>query len=103
MPSTKMEKNQNYQLSVYPNPFTSVVSVQCSGISEGQKISLQIYDLSGRLVKSFSLITNHLPLTTAVSWDGRDNNGKEVKSGVYFYTIKAGNDFQATQKLILIR
>ncbi|MCK4352994.1 T9SS type A sorting domain-containing protein [candidate division WOR-3 bacterium] len=77
-------KNQN--LKVYPNPFTAVVSVKCLGISEGQKVSLKVYDLSGRLIKTFN--TNHLPLTTAVSWDGKDKDGKEVKSGIYFLKVK---------------
>ncbi|MDI6839323.1 MAG: T9SS type A sorting domain-containing protein [bacterium] len=93
-------KAQSSNLEIYPNPFTSVVSVKWSGISESQGIGIQIYDLSGRLVKT--LITNHSPLTTAVTWDGTDASGKEVESGVYFCQLKVG-DNSVIKKLIMMR
>lgn len=65
-----------------PNPFITVVRVQWSGISEKQELRLQIYDLSGRLVKT--LTPNPLSLTTAVEWDGKDEKGKKVLPGIYF-------------------
>ncbi|MCK4226134.1 T9SS type A sorting domain-containing protein [candidate division WOR-3 bacterium] len=89
---------------VSPNPFskTTVISFQCPVISEKEKITLSIYDSSGRLVKSFSLTADHSALSTAVSWDGKDDSGKEVRSGVYFCRFVAG-DYQSTQKLLLLR
>ncbi|MBI4722084.1 MAG: T9SS type A sorting domain-containing protein [Candidatus Stahlbacteria bacterium] len=101
-----------YELfQIYPNPFTTVTSVKWSGVSKGQKISAQIYDLGGRLVKT--LVTNYSLLTTAVVWDGKDNKGKSVPSGIYFVKLsrrlsgsasggKAG-DFSQTKKLLLLR
>ncbi|MCK4352621.1 T9SS type A sorting domain-containing protein [candidate division WOR-3 bacterium] len=94
----------------YPNPFneTTVISVKC----QVPNASLKIYDLAGRLVKSFQLNTNHLPLTAAVSWDGKDRFGKQVPSGIYFYRLSTKgvsasgrevNNFSNTKKLILIR
>ena len=91
------------KLDIYPNPFTTVVSVKWSGISEANlKVcpTIQIYDLSGRLVKT--LITNPLSLTTAVSWDGRDNSGRKVATGVYFLRLKAGK-FVRIKKLVVVR
>ena len=76
-------------------------SAQCQVPSDREDIALHIYDISGRLVKSFSLTTNHSALTTAVSWDGRDNAGRRVKSGVYFVSLKAGEKV-LTKKLILL-
>ncbi len=64
------------RLNVYPNPFHHKIGIQCVGDRE-QKISLQIYDLSGRLVGK----------TDKGIWNARDINGKEVQSGIYF--IKA--------------
>ncbi|MCK4353205.1 T9SS type A sorting domain-containing protein [candidate division WOR-3 bacterium] len=84
-------------LECYPNPFTTVVRVQCLGISEGQKVSLKIYDLSGRLVKSFPLTTNHLPLTTAVTWDASN-----YPSGIYFIKLKSG-EYKIVKKILLIK
>ncbi|TES93528.1 MAG: T9SS type A sorting domain-containing protein [Candidatus Cloacimonadota bacterium] len=54
-------------IKVYPNPFTAVISVQCSVPSDKTNIVLYIYDLSGRLVESFPLTTDHYSLTTDFS------------------------------------
>ncbi|MCK4585348.1 T9SS type A sorting domain-containing protein, partial [candidate division WOR-3 bacterium] len=71
-------------------------------ISEKEKITLSIYDLSGRLVKSFTLTTDHLALSTAVSWDGRDELGNEAQSGVFFIRLEVG-DYYETKKLLRLR
>ncbi|MDI6839662.1 MAG: T9SS type A sorting domain-containing protein [bacterium] len=98
-------------LEVYPNPFRKKTVIRAQGLGRGlinQTPTLQIYDLTGRLVKSFSLITpqdpsdNHLSLITAVSWDGTDLAGNEVESGVYFCKLIAG-DNSITKKIIVIR
>ena len=68
-------ENRNLKTAIYPNPFTSLVSVKCSGISEKQEIGLQIYDTSGRLVKSLPLTTNHLSL------------GADLIPGIYFLKL----------------
>jgi len=60
--SETVNRQEAIGISVYPNPFTTVVSVKCSGISDNQKISLRVYDLSGRIVRSFPLTTDHYTL-----------------------------------------
>ncbi|MCK4352047.1 T9SS type A sorting domain-containing protein [candidate division WOR-3 bacterium] len=90
---------KDFYFKIFPNPFrrTAMISVKCQAPSA----SLQIYDLSGRLVKSFSLATDNLPLTTAVSWDA-----KEFPAGVYFCKLRIeskGSKEARTKKLILIR
>ncbi len=90
-----------FYLNIYPNPFKSEVSVKWSGIKKGQKISLRIYDLVGRLVKDFSLPTPYSLFPTEISWDREDNNGRVVKSGVYYCQIKI-DDFVLTKKIILV-
>ncbi|TES91217.1 MAG: T9SS type A sorting domain-containing protein [Candidatus Cloacimonadota bacterium] len=76
-------------LLIYPNPFSekAVFSVQCPVPSEKTAIELCIYDLSGRLVKSFQLTTNLSALSTAVSWNGEDNSGHQVPGGLYFVRL----------------
>ncbi|MDI6839969.1 MAG: C25 family cysteine peptidase [bacterium] len=97
----------------YPNPFgkRTVIKYQIPGTKSlglGVRPQIKIYDLTGRLVKLFPLITNHLstgfcePLTTAVSWDGCDSSGERVASGVYFCTLEA-EQFRRTRKIILLR
>jgi len=100
----------NYQLSVYPNPFTktTVIRFQVPGVKEETNTyhltpaSLNIYDVSGRLVKSFSLFTPHSSLISSVSWYGKDNSGNELQGGVYFIKLTSGN-FISVKKVILVR
>jgi len=101
----------NPKLTAYPNPFTNTTHISLSFPSIGQRaegkgqrvknIGLKIYDLSGRLVKDFSLGTGHSSLVTVVSWDGRDDSGRRVRSGVYFVNLKVGEKM-LTKKLILL-
>ncbi|MDI6839876.1 MAG: hypothetical protein QMD71_03315 [bacterium] len=71
-------------LEAYPNPFRDKTVIRVQGLGRGlinQTPTLQIYDLAGRIVKSFPLITSHLSLSTAVYWDGSDNDGKKLGTG----------------------
>ncbi|MEW6685657.1 MAG: kelch repeat-containing protein, partial [Candidatus Edwardsbacteria bacterium] len=67
------------------------------------KVSLKIYNVAGQLVKT---LVGQASLPAAgiytCRWDGRDDSGKRVASGVYFYRLVAG-DFTATKKMILLR
>ena len=114
-PPVGAEELTSYQLPVtsyrlaqnFPNPFNAVTSVQFSvpsGFGD-QQVNLRIYDLSGRLVRTLFdelLTTDHLPLTTAVSWDARDSSGSEVANGVYFYRLLAGQS-ESSKKMVVLR
>jgi flagellar hook assembly protein FlgD len=53
-------------------------------------------------VKEFLIISPSPGHTLSVTWDGTDDSGKPVGSGIYFYKLKAG-DFQKVKKMILIK
>jgi flagellar hook assembly protein FlgD len=59
---------------------------------------MNIYDVTGRLVRT---LVNELqkPGYYRVLWDGKDDLGKAVASGIYFYRIEAG-DFTAVKKIV---
>ncbi|TES90667.1 MAG: T9SS type A sorting domain-containing protein, partial [Candidatus Cloacimonadota bacterium] len=80
-------KITNLKLLCYPTPFTSEFSVKCSGGSDKQKVTLQVYNVSGRLVKSVPLTTNHLSL------------GTDLIPGIYF--LKA--DGKPVGKVVKVR
>ena len=88
-------------LEVYPNPFGERVNIRWK-IGDGrwkpEDISLKIYDATGRLVKEFIPPT----ASTVISWDGRDESGRKVRSGVYFLKFEAG-DHRTTEKLLLVK
>ena len=84
----------------YPNPFNPVTNVEF-GIRNSELVSLTIYDLSGREVRN--LVNNRLEAGMhIVVWDGMDNLGESVTSGMYFYRLQAGN-FVAAKKMLLVR
>jgi len=89
---------QHLTLDATPNPFTSHTAIRYSLPIESN-VSLLIYDASGRLVKTFNAISGSRSAKSEVIWDGKDNNGIEVKSGVYFYTLKTA-DKSVTRKII---
>ncbi|MCF7858903.1 MAG: carboxypeptidase regulatory-like domain-containing protein [Candidatus Cloacimonetes bacterium] len=84
----------------YPNPFNPETTVSFS-LSESGYVSLTIYNMRGQLVKT--LINNQLKAAYHdVVWDGSDNNGKNVSSGIYFYKMQSGK-YSSTRKMILMK
>jgi hypothetical protein len=62
---------------------------------------LQIFDVSGSIVRT-PVDGWQEPGEYSEVWDGRDDSGKQLPSGVYFYRLEAG-DFVATRKMVLLR
>ncbi len=95
----------NYFLSQnYPNPFnpTTVISYQLPATG-GQRsaVSLKVYNVLGQEVRTL-VDEEQPPGYYSVSWDGRDSEGEEVCSGVYFYRLKAGG-FTKSRRMLLLR
>ncbi|MCK4575005.1 T9SS type A sorting domain-containing protein, partial [candidate division WOR-3 bacterium] len=91
--------------NIYPNPFRDKVEIRLMIEDERWKkedISLRIYDVTGRLVKSFSLPTTYSLLPTVISWDGRNNTGERATSGVYFLRLET-EDYKETRQLLLLK
>jgi hypothetical protein len=82
---------------IHPNPFIYKTIIEVRVYST-HPVQMQIYDLAGRLVKSFPPFKSK----TKEIWDGKDNYNKELPSGVYFCRIK-NNEFNKIKKFILIR
>jgi hypothetical protein len=79
-----------------PNPFGVSTDVVFR-LPEAAEVSVRIYDVSGRLVRT--LVERLVPAGEhAVAWDGRDTDGRRVAAGVYFTTFRAGA-YEETQKL----
>jgi hypothetical protein len=84
----------------YPNPFNPSTTISFD-VSEKEHATLAIYDVSGRAVKT--LVDRELAANSyTITWDGRDERGAPVASGVYFYKLKAGS-FQDVRKLTLLK
>jgi hypothetical protein len=83
-----------------PNPFNPKTEFRFDLSSSGPA-RLAVYSLEGRLVTTL-LRETMTAGRHAVPWDGRDDNGREVSSGVYLLKLEAGRD-QATRKIVLAK
>ncbi|MDP8203956.1 MAG: T9SS type A sorting domain-containing protein [Candidatus Tenebribacter mawsonii] len=84
----------------YPNPFNPVTNIAYS-VKEAGKVTLEVYNIKGQLVKTLVNDNKETGQFTAI-WNGSDNNNKSVSSGVYFYKMKSGN-YTSTKKMILMK
>ena len=84
----------------YPNPFNPQTSITYQ-LPKSCSVSLKVYDINGRLVRT---LVNEFqsPGYKSVEWDARDKVGNEVASGIYFYSLRAG-DFKSTKRMVLMR
>ncbi|MCD4828259.1 MAG: C10 family peptidase [Candidatus Cloacimonetes bacterium] len=90
----------NGDVTVYPNPFNPSTSFRFSQAQPGQ-VSLTIYDVRGRKVRT--LVNRHLPSGEHnIAWDGRDDNGAPVSSGIYLFMVKSGK-ITASGKVVLLK
>jgi hypothetical protein len=84
----------------YPNPFNGTTTIEYS-VAEPSAVDLRIFDTSGRLVRILENKTR-TPGTYSALWNGKDNLGHAVTSGVYFCRIKV-NKFSQSRKIIYLR
>ena len=87
----------------HPNPFNPSTSIQYSVDSRQTSvpITLRVYNIRGQLVRI--LVEGEIePGNHQVVWDGRDDNGEEVSSGVYFYRLAGGDEMQ-TRRMVLLK
>ena len=84
----------------YPNPFNPGTTIPYALPSEGI-VNLAIYDIFGRTVRTL-VVAPKTAGEHAASWDGRDEGGSLVASGVYFVRVEAGGQ-AATRKILLLK
>ena len=92
-------------LSNYPNPFNPETWIPYR-LAEDAFVTLTIYDSKGQVVRTFEIgyriASAYESQSKAIYWDGKNDVGEQVASGVYFYTLTAG-DYSATQKMVILK
>ena len=102
-PSTVVEETA--LLSNYPNPFNPETWIPYQ-LAEAGDVTVTVYDMRGVVIRQLGV--GHQPMgvyrsrSRAVHWDGRNQFGEKVATGLYFYTLKAG-DFTATRKMLIAK
>jgi flagellar hook assembly protein FlgD len=92
-------------LQNFPNPFNPETWIPYQ-IKEASEVKIRIYSAAGELVRELDLGSKlagvYVTHDRAAYWDGRNASGEEVASGIYFYSIRAG-DFAAVRKLTVLK
>lgn len=85
----------------YPNPFNPSTQIQFS-IPQNTIVNLKIYNSIGQLIKTLVRNGELSEGLHSVIWNGDTDGGAKVSSGIYFYSINAG-DFRSVKKMVLLR
>jgi hypothetical protein len=83
-----------------PNPFNPVTTIRYA-VAEAGPVGLVVFDVAGRKVRTL-VNESQPPDVYLVEWDGTDDAGRPVASGVYFYRMKA-RDFTQSRKMVLLK
>ena len=88
-------------LQNFPNPFNPETTIGYE-LAESADVTLQIYNVVGQVVRTLMVAEPQSVGRYQVRWDGMDDRGMPVSSGIYFYQISAGK-FQDVRKLMLLK
>jgi hypothetical protein len=105
--STDVEEEENPTLPLtfslsqnYPNPFNPQTVIEYS-LPQKSHVTIAVYNVLGQRVKILKDELEEAGYKT-VTWDGKDETGSEVASGIYFYRIQA-KDFLKCKKMLLLK
>ena len=85
-------------LNNFPNPFRNSTTISYATTNLPENSGIEIYNIKGQKVKKYSIFDNR----SSILWNGKDEAGKTVSPGIYFYKIESGNQIK-TRKMLLIR
>jgi len=92
-------------LANYPNPFNPDTWIPYQ-LADDANVTIKIYDVGGRLVRTLHIgrkdAGSYIGKEKAVHWNGRNEAGERTATGVYFYSIQAGQ-FTATRKMLVLK
>jgi flagellar hook assembly protein FlgD len=83
----------------YPNPFNPTTTIEYQ-ISSSGPVEIKIFNINGELVKTL-MNTNQVAGKYSANWNGKDNDNKQVASGIYIYRVMFGNSVLSKKMLLL--
>lgn len=96
---------RNALLSNYPNPFNPETWIPYQ-LAKGSNVSISIYSVDGKMIRNLDLgyqpVGIYQSRGRAAYWDGKNEVGEKVSSGIYFYTLTA-QEFSATRKMLILK
>jgi len=83
----------------YPNPFNATTNISFY-LADGGEVELSVFDLLGRKVST--LVSSNLPTGShVINWNGLDDKGQQVSSGLYLYVLKTANETLVNRMMLL--
>ena len=86
----------------YPNPFHTSTAIKFTTGNAGKNAEILIYNLKGQKVKTFPNLQISKSPNQQIFWDGKDEEGKQVSSGIYLYKLHSGKT-EISRKMILLK
>jgi len=97
--------SQTCLLPNYPNPFNPETWIPYQ-LAKSTDVTVQIYDIHGRLVRKLALghqsAGRYMNRRTAAYWDGKNDTGERVSTGMYLYSLSA-DSYQMTRKMVIVK
>ncbi len=100
----------DFNLKNYPNPFNPTTTISFETTNSHELSRIEIYNLKGQKVKNLSTSSCHPEFIEgrgeaqfSITWNGDDNNGKPVSSGIYYYKLVIDNKVIDTKKMLLVK
>ena len=93
-------KPENFYINeAYPNPFNPYTTLSYY-LPNNETVQIKIFDIMGRQVKTF-VMPDQIAGYGSIQWNGTNDYDQRVSSGLYLYTIQAGN-FRGTKKMVIL-
>ena len=103
--SLALTPKETMLLPNYPNPFNPETWIPYR-LANAADVILTIYDTKGTMVRRLDLgyqpAGSYTARNRAAYWDGRNENGESVASGIYFYQFRVG-DYTATRRMVIVK
>jgi hypothetical protein len=94
------EHDRTQLIGNFPNPFRESTTIEFFLLNSNTPTTLKVYNIRGQRVKTLVNSTLNAGLHPVI-WDGTDDSGRRVRSGIYFYHLRAGNHSSARKMLFL--
>lgn len=103
-PSTQ-GKLDNSNIYFYPNPFNpnTEEGLFRYSLASAADVTIKIYDISNNIVRTIEETGVQANTEMSATWDGKDQNGKAVSNGVYFYVIESSTGERAVGKIAVLK
>ena len=92
----------DFEMSNYPNPFNPITAISYRLPSNTKNVIIEIYNLKGQLVQTLIPFPSRGLGTSEVVWDGKDETGRILSNGIYFYKLTADKK-ETIKKMIMMR